>query len=201
MTLLVNKLPLVRLAVFSTVTFLSFIIFIMSAHIINWTNRWYSGYFDFAALALAVSLLSLMIFPLVLYIGRVRSGALSSFIGVELVGIGFLWVLWLASAGTTANINVTGGRCNGGRNGWSTVCGETNAIEAFAFLNWLILLAYFAALLFSSIMALQAGNQRVWTSSVKDLADGSRTHEKYPIDPAAFGQYPGVAPQAGVAQF
>lgn len=70
--------------------------------------------------------------------------------------LGFLWILWLATAGTTASTNFTGGRC-GILSGckakflssqtysftislanWSMICAETNAIEAFAFLNWLM---------------------------------------------------------------
>ncbi len=67
------------------------------------------------------------------YIGNARAGAVPSFIAVELSStgrlslcsglgrwkvtkraLGLLWVLWLATAGTTASANFTGGHCGDG---------------------------------------------------------------------------------------
>ena len=105
----------------------------------------------------------------------------------------FLWIMWLATAGTTASINFTGGHCDKLFLARAlTICGEVNAIEAFSFLSWLtrmwfrkclindclippIVMGYFIALLGFSIRAAHLGNTRIWTTSVdkRDFESGS----------------------------
>jgi len=101
--------------------------------------------------------------------------------------------MWLATAGTTASINFTGGNCDKLFLGRAlTICGEVNAIEAFSFLSWFtcmllkkrlinacltppIVMGYFITLLGFSIRAAQLGNTRIWTTSVDkgDFGSGS----------------------------
>ncbi|KAF5364124.1 hypothetical protein D9756_000965 [Leucocoprinus leucothites] len=179
-----NLLPLIRIGVFGTVSLFSFIVLVMSAHILSMARIT----IDFAALGVAVAVLTLLTLPVMLFLGRIRSGALPSFIAVELGWTGFLWVMWLASAGTTASINGSGGRCVD-FGGASTLCGEVNAIEAFAFLNWLMLMGYFVVLLVFSFRAVQAGNNHIWTTSVNDANfEGGHNHAVH--QPAHTSQYP-----------
>ena len=109
----------------------------------------------------------------------------------EIEFLAFLWVMWLATAGTTASINFTGGHCDKLFLARAlTICGEVNAIEAFSFLSWLtrmwfwkylinacltppVVMGYFIALLGFSIRATHLGNTRIWTTSVDEGDFGS----------------------------
>ncbi|KXN83540.1 hypothetical protein AN958_01249 [Leucoagaricus sp. SymC.cos] len=147
-----------------------------------------------------------------LFVGRIRVVAVLSWIAVEEGWTGFLWIMWLATAGTTASVNHSGGKCGVGIRGFSTFCGEVNAVEAFAFLNWImrtrfkplyirnihscIVLIYFVALLVFTIRSQQAGEARIWTTSVNeaDFGGGSSygyTHNKNNfLQPSSAPQYP-----------
>ncbi|KAF9004794.1 hypothetical protein BDQ17DRAFT_1171965, partial [Cyathus striatus] len=151
-----------------TVSVFSLIVMAMCAHLISFTISLDNIYFNFSALGLATALLTMLTVPAMIIVDMSRKGAFTSMIAVELGWIGFLWVMWLATAALTADNNITGGSC--GRQLFSafvTACGEINAIEAFAFLNWLALVGYFALLLAYSIVANNNGNEGVWMSSVK----------------------------------
>ncbi|KAJ3571670.1 hypothetical protein NP233_g3598 [Leucocoprinus birnbaumii] len=188
-----SLLPLVRLVIFGIVSLFALIVMAMSAHILSLTHGVQGGSANFGGLGVAVGVLTLITLPPMIVIGRIRSGAMPTFIVVELGWIGFLWVLWLASAGTTASINGTGGNCASSNHLASTVCGEVNAIEAFGFLNWLMLMAYWLVLLVFSIRGLQSGNSNIWTTSV-DEAHGSSNfaHDKSNVlhQPNYASQYP-----------
>jgi hypothetical protein len=48
-------------------------------------------------------------------------------------------------------------------------CSLFQAVEAFAFLGWILLLAYWVVLLVVAIIAFNNGQSQIWFSSVKDV--------------------------------
>jgi hypothetical protein len=50
----------------------------------------------------------------------------------------------------------------------SSYCSKFQAVEAFAFLSWILLLAYWVVLLVFAIIAFNNGQSQIWFSSVTD---------------------------------
>ncbi|KAJ7694742.1 hypothetical protein B0H14DRAFT_3659900 [Mycena olivaceomarginata] len=82
----------------------------------------------------------------------------TSMIIFEILWLGFLSVMWLASGAAQAveNIVLTAA-C-------TTICGEARAIAAFGFLNWLILMFYTLTVMIM-LVAMSRKRGRVWTES------------------------------------
>ncbi|KAF9507202.1 hypothetical protein BS47DRAFT_1398835 [Hydnum rufescens UP504] len=92
-----------------------------------------------------------------------RRGAFTSFIIVELGWFFFLWVLWLATFGDTA-----GAGCDSSLADGTNICSEVRAAEAFSFLAWILLFAYWVALFVFSTIAFSKGNRKIWITSARD---------------------------------
>ncbi|KAI0761703.1 hypothetical protein BC629DRAFT_1597226 [Irpex lacteus] len=122
-------------------------------------------------------------------IDLLRRGAFTSLILVELVWLGILWVLWLASAADSSNA-ISGEDCNLNDyfyvpSWFVTGCNESKAITAFGWLTWFALTGYLVPLLIVSITAQNKGAP-VWKSSVRDATSGSTatdfgTENKVPV--------------------
>ncbi|KAJ2924821.1 hypothetical protein H1R20_g12253, partial [Candolleomyces eurysporus] len=153
--MIAKLLPLVRTVAFGAVCLFSVIIFSLSVHIVSITR----GYYPFAALSLATSILSLLTLPASYIISSKRRGAITSFVAVEIVWLWLLWILWISGAGSTVALPwlnyYTGGAYS-----------EARAIAAFSFLNWLIITFYTLALLTLSIRSHLRGYTYVWRSEV-----------------------------------
>lgn len=75
------------------------------------------------------------------------------------------------------------------------MCRSFQAIEAFAWLNWLILMGYAIALLVLAILAHNRGNQGIWRSSVRDTDFFGHTgtnnvpmqQHEHKAEPSAYG--------------
>ncbi|TFK43037.1 hypothetical protein BDQ12DRAFT_162569 [Crucibulum laeve] len=212
-----HSLPMIRLAVLSAVTILSLIVLALCAHLLSFTNKFLGAgtYFTFSALGLATALLSLLTLPVMIFIDFKRNGAFTSLIAVELGWLGFLWVMWLATAGTTASSNAPGTSCsNFIISEVKTACSELQAVEAFAFLSWIALFFYFISLLVFSAVASSKGNGRVWFGTVKETdfnADSVHNHgekagvsvNQVPMTVTPAAQYTGqpqYPPQQGLGQ-
>ncbi|EJD00975.1 uncharacterized protein FOMMEDRAFT_135248 [Fomitiporia mediterranea MF3/22] len=166
-----NVLWVGRIAVFAVVLLFSIIILGLSANYIAQLANFGVDAPAFAALALAISLITFLAFVPMLAIDFIRSGAITSWVAIELGVTGLLAILWLASAATTASasdgqtvdcsvadrIDSTAG----------TLCHSYQAIEAFGFLNWIILTSYFSGLLVMAILA-QLRQNKPWTGTVRD---------------------------------
>ncbi|KAG5645770.1 hypothetical protein DXG03_005307 [Asterophora parasitica] len=202
-------LPRLRLVSFGVVSLFSLVVLGLSAHLINLTTTYYGVYFTFAALGTATSLLSLLSLPAVIYIDNIRKGAFTSKIATELGLVGFLWILWLATAATatdTVGINL-GSNCGRYKPGSRirTACSETSAVQAFGYLSWLILLAYFSALLFFTAAAAVRGHKDIWFHSVKEadfnFASAPPTAAAAPAVEKPQPQYdPTIAQNTGASQ-
>jgi hypothetical protein len=190
-------LRIIRLTTMAVVLLFSVITLALSAHLTSTTEK-FLFYYKFAAMALAVSLISLITLPVLIIVDFVRRGAFTSMVIVELVWLGILWVLWLATGSLAASANLD---CNViyFSNVLNTGCGEYQAIQAFSFLTWLVLVAYWILLLVASIIGATRGHP-VWTSTVKDNlffvpAGGMKQEVPHPTQPPAQqSPYPAQSP-------
>ncbi|KIY45979.1 hypothetical protein FISHEDRAFT_76212 [Fistulina hepatica ATCC 64428] len=158
-----------RLAIFGTVTLFSIVELGVAGNLTYLTNTYYNNYYGFAALAIATAVLSLITFPLMIVFDLLTTDVFTSWVITELVWTGFLWVLWLASGAAAADKDnsVFGSiDCSYFNGKINTACHEFQAIEAFAFINWILLMGYFVALLVMAILGARKGG-RIWTASVK----------------------------------
>lgn len=204
-----NKLlPTARLVVFSIVCVLSLIDFAIACHLISGTTTYYGYYYTFAALGLATAILSLLTLPVMYWLSVSRKGAFTSYVVTEVAWCWFLWIMWIATAGSSTWVNLFSG----------SVASEAQAFEAFAFINWFALLFYTTTLFVVAIISHSKGHSAVWTSAVKDFDFNSAVSQSAipAVGPQATGQtamsqqqyYPPqqpmqqqqpLAPQAGYA--
>ncbi|KAJ2912431.1 hypothetical protein MD484_g7980, partial [Candolleomyces efflorescens] len=143
-----HQLPLARTVVFGIVGLFTIINFGLSIHIVHVASRGVVP--DWAGLGLATSILTLVALPILFIVPIKRHGALPAFVAVELAVLWLLWILWLATGATIAGLPGLN-FCNGG------LCSEARALEAFSFLNWLLLMFYSFTLLTLSVIAHQRG--------------------------------------------
>ncbi|KAF9507203.1 hypothetical protein BS47DRAFT_339624 [Hydnum rufescens UP504] len=113
---------------------------------------------SYPGLGVATAVLTFVSVAPLAIIDILRRGAFTSFIIVELGWFFFLWVLWLATFGDTAG----GTGCNSSFADGINVCSEVRAVEAFSFLSWILLFAYWVALLVFSTIAFSKGNRKIW---------------------------------------
>ncbi|KZT59166.1 hypothetical protein CALCODRAFT_406061, partial [Calocera cornea HHB12733] len=119
-------------------------------------------------LAIASSVLTLVTVIPVLVIDHFRSGTFVAWTGFELAWLFILWILWVATAGNAAS--------------WASWCGTTysyfgydyyvglaegychelQALAAFSFLNFFMMLGLFIYILVMAIRAHQGGYTGIW---------------------------------------
>ncbi|KAG5731988.1 hypothetical protein E4T56_gene18289 [Termitomyces sp. T112] len=160
-----------RTGVFAFVILASVIILALCAHVTNTTVTLFDGYLVFAALGIASSLLAFLSLPVMLIVDKMRKGAVTSMIVVEIAWSGILWVLFLSTAATASQAaGVSFGHSCPSRSLaiLTTTCREFMAIQAFAHMAWLVLFGYFVTLITLSIILANRGYHRVWYQSVKE---------------------------------
>ncbi|KAF9076605.1 hypothetical protein BDP27DRAFT_1414458 [Rhodocollybia butyracea] len=164
-------LPVLRLIILIATLVFSIIVLGLCAHVTAVTVEFLHGFFNFAAMAIAVSGLTIITLPVMIGIDFVRRGAFTSMVLVELGWLCFLWILWLAAAALTAQeqqfLFAGSTSCDFFNDELNAACNEFAAIEAFSFLAWISLLGYTIALLSYAIIGATRGT-RPWTSTVGD---------------------------------
>jgi hypothetical protein len=160
-------LTTIRLVTFIAAIVFSVIVLSLSAHIIAFYESELSIYPRFAAMGIAVSLITLLTLPTFMVIDAQRDGAPTSMIIVELATLTLLWVLWLVAASLSAQW-FGGFNCDIflSTTDFQASCHESQAVEAFSFLAFFAILGYVFVLLVFTIIAHNRGHN-VWTSSVK----------------------------------
>ncbi|KAJ6510230.1 hypothetical protein C8R47DRAFT_788235 [Mycena vitilis] len=110
---------------------------------------------------------------------------------VELSWLSILWVLWLATGADSAQAGqltfISG--CGYFDSVVEGACRQTAAIQAFSFLNWIILMFYTILILVLSIIA-ASRKHAVWKSSVAEApffqgGGGPGSHVAPPTAPSA----------------
>ncbi|KAJ7122191.1 hypothetical protein C8R44DRAFT_981420 [Mycena epipterygia] len=213
-----RSFPLIRLGALSTVVVFALITLGLAAALTSATETFFLASYSFAALAIATSVLTLATIPAMIALEILRPGGITSMIIVEIAWLGFLCILWLSTGGVTASVGAVSfffGGCDAasdigdavdiaGRelqdltdDSALTLCHESSAIEAFAFLNWIILMGYVTTLLIMSVVASSRKHTGVWKSSVANApfaapAAGPSASGAYNMQPAAHST-PGSA--------
>ncbi|KAJ7162610.1 hypothetical protein C8R43DRAFT_947114 [Mycena crocata] len=164
-------IPLIRLVALSVVLAFAVIVLGLSAALTATTEKYLAGFFEFAALAIATASLTLITVPIMIVLERIRPGAaFTSMIAVELSWLSILWVLWLATAADGAQAGqltfISG--CGYIDSVVDSACRESAGIQAFSFLNWLILMVYTILILVLTIIASTRKHTGVWKSSVAE---------------------------------
>ncbi|KAJ7367895.1 hypothetical protein DFH08DRAFT_1070694 [Mycena albidolilacea] len=162
-------ISLIRMTVLSTVLAFAVIVVGLAASLTSTTEKYLDGYFEFAALAIATAGLTIITVPIMIALEITRAGtAFTSMIVVELSWLSILWVLWLATAADSAQVaaNTFVSCSDYFLKSIEGACRQTSGIEAFAFLNWIILLGYTILILVLSLIAHSRQHTGVWKSSV-----------------------------------
>ncbi|EJD53646.1 hypothetical protein AURDEDRAFT_52382 [Auricularia subglabra TFB-10046 SS5] len=144
-------------------------------------------------------------------IDQLRNGAITSIVVVELAWTAILGIFWLAAAAAQASNVFIPGDCSivGGEG--ESICRQFQAMQAFSWLNWIILWGWTFLLVVVAAIALSRGNRGVWTAPagqtdffargegssippVQQQSTGATYNPTYPPQQQAFVQ-PGVQPQ------
>ncbi|KAJ7263631.1 hypothetical protein B0H12DRAFT_1230919 [Mycena haematopus] len=180
--------PLIRLVVLSTVVVFALIALGVAAAFTSSTSAYLtesgtSQTFPFASLGIATAVFTMVTVPAMITLEILRPGGPTSMIIVEILWLGFLSILWLSTgadaAGFSGGASLAFG-CGNARDetdlGFDSdvptsdspteICQEMSALEAFAFLNWIVLMGYIGMLLVVSLVAANRKHTSVWTSSV-----------------------------------
>jgi len=201
-----NLLTYIRFGTFATTLLFSLIVLCISADLVSLTNA--QSIYGFSGLGLAIALITLITVGPMFLVDMYRQGSLFSYVIVEIGWLSVLWVLWLSTGGYAASSDNTifnqfnGASCNFGDfapDGLTRACHETQAVVAFSFLIWILLMGYTVMLLVLAIRAQERGRP-AWQTGVREgtlLVTNEKTsgamgstpptlHQTYP--PAA--QYP-----------
>ncbi|KIO06878.1 hypothetical protein M404DRAFT_416562 [Pisolithus tinctorius Marx 270] len=182
-----------RIIVLALLVVFSLIVVGLSGHLISLTEEYYAFYFVFCALGIATAVLTIFTVPVMLVVDVVRRGAFTSMIIVELVWLSVLWVFWVATAAeavSAGNISFPSGCVYEKYATVNGACREIQAVEAFSFLAFFVLLGYTIVLLVFTCIAASRGNS-LWLKSVKDstfLAPSPTA----PPPPQPMGHYQGT---------
>ncbi|KAG8953880.1 hypothetical protein FRC04_001510 [Tulasnella sp. 424] len=119
------------------------------------------------ALGIATGIFTILLISVSLIVDLFRRGAFTSYVWFEISWIGFLWVLWVATAGCYASMGSVGG-CFSTAPGAASICNQYRAGEALSWLNWLITFGYLGALVTFSVISASHGQQGVWMASITE---------------------------------
>jgi len=162
-------ISLVRITALSVVLAFAVIVLGLSAALTSTTEKFLDGFFEFAALGIATAALTIITLPIMIILEVLRPGVtFTSMIAVELSWLSILWVLWLATAADSAQAGqatfISG--CDYIDSTVKAACQQTAGIQAFSFLNWIILMGYTILILVLSLIAHSRQHTGVWKSSV-----------------------------------
>ncbi|KAH9852925.1 hypothetical protein C2E23DRAFT_824148 [Lenzites betulinus] len=169
----------------------------LGAHLASLTEKFFDNTLNFELLSIAVGAITLLTVPVMLVVDLLRTGAFTSVVLVELVWFSILWVLWVATGGLIADQTGEAFQtCDFPESPLlSQACNETRAIEAFAFLAFIALLAYTITLFVVAIVSHSRGVS-IWMSSVKQHpsvvpSSTGASSAQIPMVQQPTGQYPG----------
>lgn len=158
-----------RLIALAATTFFSLIVLAVSAAYLAKTKSLGFEADTFNLFDVAVSVITLVTIPIMMLVDRMRRGAFTSKIVIELAWFGILAVLWLAAASFTSNqISGLVTLCKFDRDSTlRALCKESQTAAAFGWLAWLCLTGYTVTLLVTSVISHNHGST-VWHSTVRD---------------------------------
>ncbi|KAG1879534.1 hypothetical protein C8R48DRAFT_233853 [Suillus tomentosus] len=144
----------------------------------------HTHYWHFAALAVAVSSLTILTLPVILLVNTfLGSGDRISTERIfgEALWLSIMWILWLATGANAthaARVHFFSGGCSFFSGFSNKICNEFRVVEAFAYINFIILLCYTIWLFAYEFTRDQAQTQSPSTG-------GAQTSQKAPNTTAA----------------
>ncbi|KAG6331782.1 hypothetical protein ID866_7307 [Astraeus odoratus] len=177
-------IPLLRTIIFSFASVLSLGVLGICAHILWLTQGYTNSYLAFAPFGTASSCITVVSLPLFLILGRSKRRIFTSAVIFEIVWFLVLWVLWVATAGTTvaAKSFFYPDGCFG-----VSVCIEVTVMEALAFLNFFAIFIYYDVLFLYAIICAIRGRS-IWTISVMEAAARDSGNPAVPMNQAQYPQ-------------
>ncbi|KAF7331725.1 hypothetical protein MKEN_00052300 [Mycena kentingensis (nom. inval.)] len=191
-------IPLIRLVTLAVVLVFSVIVLGLASGLTSTTVKYLNGYFEFAALAIATAGITMITVPIMIAFEFLRPGAaFTSKIAIEISWLAILWVLWLATAADAshaASLTFLSSDCgNYLSDTIEEACRETAGVQAFSFLNWIILMAYTGLILVLTLIAQSRKHQGVWLGSVAEAPFFTPNNNESSIPPVTT-QTTGTAP-------
>ncbi|CAK5276099.1 unnamed protein product [Mycena citricolor] len=160
----------VRLIALSLVSVFALCTLGLAAAVLSLSKTYMSGYYPYAALAIAAAVISILTIPAMIALDLIHPGGLTSQIKFELPWLSVLAALWLATASyaTKAVIEDFPGFCDEIRDSANRLvaCQESAILLAFAHLNYFILFGYLIFILSLCLVAVSRQHAGVWRSSV-----------------------------------
>jgi len=154
----------VRLAVFGIILVFGLVILGIGANFValsSGVRGYYGAVSSIPAFAVATAVLTFAIIIPVLVLDHLRKGAMTSLTASELGFMGFLWILWLACAGNATSFlgAYTSIGCDllYSSATATSYCHQYQALQAFAWLGWLVIFFYWVALLAMTLIAQSRG--------------------------------------------
>jgi hypothetical protein len=165
------------------------------------------GFFDetntFTVLGLVTACLTVVTLPTMLIIDSIRKGAFTSTVLFELIWLGVLWVLWLATgahAAAEASVAFPDGCVGYIFQELDTICHEATGITAFSFLNFILLFAYSVTLLIVALVSANRGHA-VWTLSVKQTVSAGAKGDSNQSVPTNMSPYSNISVPANMPPY
>ncbi|KAJ6493245.1 hypothetical protein C8R45DRAFT_1136291 [Mycena sanguinolenta] len=177
--------PLIHLVALSTVIVFALIALGMAAALRSTYASVRDETLSFAALGIATAVSTIVTVSSMIAYERLRPGGPTSTISVEILWLGFLSIMWLATGADTAAFSAGVG-CEEATNiSADEICSEIWAHEAFAFLNWII---------FMSLRAVSRKHTNVWTSSVANAPFSEPARDSESSVPISYKAEPDSQP-------
>ncbi|KAG1800450.1 uncharacterized protein HD556DRAFT_1439291 [Suillus plorans] len=135
-------IKIVRWCVLTFTLIFAIVVLGISAHLIAIRP---THYWHFAALAVAVSSLTILTFPVILLVDTFLGSASTERIFGEALWLSIMWILWLATGANAthaARVHFFAGGCSFFSGFSNKICNEFRVVEAFAYINFIILLCY-----------------------------------------------------------
>jgi len=181
---MLQSFRILRLAVFGVLLAFSLILLGIGANLVSQTSTvlFVAVANSIPAFAVATAVLTFAILVPVLVIDHLRKGAMTSLTASELGFMGFLWILWLSCAGnSTAGIAAYAVDCSLIDNAAATygvtispvyggLCRQRQALQAFAWLGWLVIFFYWVTLLVIALIAQSRGVNNPFMTPSTELA-------------------------------
>ncbi|KAI6006847.1 hypothetical protein EDD15DRAFT_5055 [Pisolithus albus] len=161
-------IPSLRTIVFAVVSLLALAVFGISIHLLFILGL-PTPSMTFTAFGLAAGCVTIVSLPLFFILGHAIRGACTSTVIFEIIWFFSLWVLWVATAGST----IVDRASNFPSCAYYTqeICYEITVLEVLAFINFFATFFYHDVLFLYAIVCAIRG-RRIWTMSVRDAANG-----------------------------
>ncbi|GAA5996732.1 uncharacterized protein JCM10292_003168 [Rhodotorula paludigena] len=150
-------LLLLRTIAYGAVAFTSFLAWILAAAFIGRTSNDFGVYYESAVVVLVAGLLTnCLLPPLHWFFHRRQSASIIASLLVETILVFLLWVLFLGGAAALSDRLPGLQYCSG------SLCSLGRAVQAFAWLSWILLTFLFALLVVVGILQTMRSSSGVW---------------------------------------